>query len=152
MRPGAFSQGGFLGPGERLDEVLARDRQTLAELGLSHAELASPLDGLLDVAESTNRHRARIGDLEARIELTTGFQICPWAPDPHHAQCTAGGGVRHASVTWQIRNRRTGSRLAGPGLIVHLIRDHGFFEGRGSPYRVDPEELARLLGLIAAAD
>ncbi len=37
-----------------------------------------------------------------------------------------------------IDNRRTGKPLDGPGLIVHLIAEHGFFEGRESPYRVDP--------------
>jgi hypothetical protein len=147
MRPGELSQVGFLGPDERLEDVLDRDRQTLAELGLTPAELAAPLDALLDAAESSGRRRARLGDHDVQIELTTGFQICPWAPDPHHGQCSAGGGARHASITWQIRNRRTGERLRGPGLIVHLIRDHGFFEGRGSPFRVEPEDLARLLGL-----
>jgi hypothetical protein len=28
--------------------------------------------------------------------------------------------------------------MEGPGLIIHLIREHGFFEGLNSPYRVDP--------------
>ena len=148
MRPGAFSQAGFLGPDERLEDVLAGDQQTLADLGLTRAELAVPLDALLDAAESSGRNRARIGDHDVRIEVTTGFQICPWAPDPHHAQCAAGGGVRHASITWEIRNRRTGGQLRGPGLIVHLIREHGFFEGHKSRYRVGPEELAQALGLI----
>jgi hypothetical protein len=32
-------------------------------------------------------------------------------------------------------------------LIVHLIREHGFFEGRESPYRVDPGDLVRVLEL-----
>lgn len=36
---------------------------------------------------------------------------------------------------------------SAPGLIIHLIREHHFFEGFGSPYRVDPTELARLLEL-----
>ncbi len=148
MRPGAFSQVGFLGRTERLEEVLDRDRQILVDLGLTPAEIAAPLDALLDAAEASARNRARLGDLSVRIELTTGFQICPWASDPNQAQCNAGGGVRHASLTWQARNHRTRGRLSGPGLIVHLIRDHGFFEGRGSPHRVDPEELARILGLV----
>ena len=35
MRPGAFSQGGFLGEDERLEDVLAADARALEELGLS---------------------------------------------------------------------------------------------------------------------
>jgi hypothetical protein len=147
MRPGGFSQGGFLGSGERLDQVLAADARTLVELGLSGADLTVPLERLLDAAEADRRRRVKEDGSELRIEVFTGFQICPWAPSPNSGQCTAGGGVRHASVDWRLQNRRTGEQLAGPGLIVHLIRDHGFFEGLESPYRVDPRDLARVLAV-----
>ena len=148
MRPGAFSERGFLGEDERLEDVLEADARTLSELGLSAEELAAPLDRLLDVAEGARGRSARIDDrFDIDIELFTGFQICPWAPDPHGGQCSAAGGVRHASVEWHLRNRITGDHLSGPGLIVHLIRAHGFFEGFHSPSRVDPRELARVLEL-----
>jgi hypothetical protein len=35
-------------------------------------------------------------------------------------------------------------------MMPHLIRDHRFFEGPRSPYRLDPEQLARVLGLSGA--
>ena len=148
MRPGAFSQSGFLGEHERLEDVLAADARTLLELGLTAEELAAPLDRILDAATQARGRSARVdGRFEIRIEVFTGFQICPWAASPHSGQCTAGGGVRHASVEWRLRNLATGERLDGPGLIVHLIRAHGFFEGRDSPSRVDPRTLARVLEL-----
>jgi hypothetical protein len=148
MRPGGFSQSGFLGEHERLEDVLAADAQTLVELGVTTDELADSLERLLDAAEQGRGRSARVdGRFEIRIEVFTGFQICPWAADPHSGQCTAGGGVRHASVDWQLRNRPTRERLSGPGLIVHLIRAHGFFEGLESPNRVDPRALARVLEL-----
>jgi hypothetical protein len=152
MRPGVFSQTGFLGEDERLEDVLASDARTLAELGITAEELAAPLDRLLDAAEAAGGGSARVDSrFEIRIELFIGFQICPWAPHPHSGQCTAGGGVRHASVEWQLRNLADGSRLRGPGLIVHLIGAHGFFEGIHSPHRVDPRSLARILGLSPPA-
>jgi hypothetical protein len=52
-----------------------------------------------------------------------------------------------ATGDWQITNRRTGQKLEGPDLIVHLIGAHNFFEGHGTSYRVDPRELAALLEL-----
>jgi len=146
MRPGVFSQGGFLGENESLPEVMARDGQTLRELGLTHEELAARLDGLLKAASSSPRRSARVGHLHVRLEVFTGFQICPWAPNVHRGQCTAGGGVDYGSMEWRIRNLETGEELRGPGLAVHLIRDHHFFEGRDSPFRVDPARLARILG------
>lgn len=152
MRPGAFSQSGFLGEHERLENVLAADARALVELGLTPEELAAPLDRLLDTAEQARRRSARVdGRFEIRVEVFTGFQICPWAVSPHSGQCTAGGGVRHASVEWTLRNLATGERLSGPGLIVHLIRAHGFFEGLDAPSRVDPRSLARILELSPLA-
>jgi hypothetical protein len=147
MRPGAYSKTGFLGPSEKLRDVIVADAQTLRELNLSYEEVASKLDSLLVAAENAPTHQARVGELRCRIQMYQGFQICPWAIDPHHAQCAAGLGVRHGSVDWWITNMRTGEEMKGPGLVVHLIRDHHFFEGMSSPNRVDPHRLARLLGL-----
>jgi hypothetical protein len=148
MRPGELSQAGFLGVHERLEDVLARDARTLEESNLSPDELADALERLLDAAETARGRSARVdGRFDVQVEVFTGFQICPWAPSPHSGQCTAGGGVRHASVAWRVRNRGTGEELRGPGLIVHLIRAHRFFEGLESPHRVDPLALARVLEL-----
>ncbi len=148
MRPGGFSRRGFLGPGDKLAEVLAHDQETLRDLNLSCAEIASALESLITAAESSPSRQARAGPLECRVQVHQGFQLCPWTPDPNRGQCRAGGGVRHASVDWIISNANAHTEMIGPGLIVHLIRDHYFFEGPGSPNRVDPVQLARLLGLL----
>jgi hypothetical protein len=89
--------------------------------------------------------RTVLGDLAivgGRYEVFTiafaGSQECPWSRSP--AQACAW-----ASTDWAIRDRHRDLRMRGPSLIVHLIREHGFFEGPASPYRVDPRELAELL-------
>jgi hypothetical protein len=33
-------------------------------------------------------------------------------------------------------------------ISIHLIREHGFYQGKGSLYRLDPEEVAKFLELI----
>jgi hypothetical protein len=146
MQPGAFSKAGFLGPGERLADVIESDAETLRSLGLNHVRVADELEALIAAAERSPERRASSGSLECRVEVRQGFQICPWA-DPGTGRCPVGGGARHASVEWSIANGATGVALRGPGLIVHLIRDHSFFEGPTSPNRVDPAKLAALLGL-----
>ena len=148
MRPGGFSRAGFLGPNEKLREVTAADAETLRNLNLTYADIASRLDALIAAAEASPAHQARLGPLECEVRVHQGFQICPWAPDPHQAQCSAGQGVRHGSVDWRVTNLTTGEEMKGPGLIVHLIRDHHFFEGPLSPNRVDPFQLAHLLGFF----
>jgi hypothetical protein len=147
MRPGAFSKVGFLGRDERLSEVIAQDSETLRDLNLTYAEIASTLEALITAAENLPARKARLGNVECRVAVHQGFQICPWVPDPNRGQCSTGSGVRHASVDWVIANTETGEEMRGPGLIVHLVREHGFFEGRASPNRVDPFQLAGILGL-----
>jgi hypothetical protein len=124
------------------------DAKTLSELDLSCAVLASELDELVSAAEASPARQARIGALECQVQVNQGFQICPWAPNPDRSQCDVGLGVRHASIDWRIINLETSEEMKGPGLVIHLIRDHEFFEGRMSPNRVDPLQLARLLGKI----
>lgn len=145
MRPGILSQEGFLGENESLEEVLTRDARTLEKIGLTHKELADKLGSLIKVALDAPGNTVRAGNFYVRVVRYRGFQICPWARDIHHAQCDAGGGVEYGSVDWRIRNLRTGQEMFGPGLIVHLIREHNFFEGFESTRRIDPGELARLL-------
>jgi hypothetical protein len=148
MRPGSFSVSGFLGPHEKLDEVIERDARVLDELGITYDQLAASLERLIQAADASRGRPIRVPPhFEAQVVAYTGFQICPWAPDPHHAQCMAGGGVRNASLDWQITNLNTNQTMRGPGMIVHLIRDHHFFEGIESPYRVDPQKIASLLEL-----
>ena len=67
-----------------------------------------------------------------------GSQKCPWSR-------STGQLCDRGCTDWAIRDRHRDLRMRGPSLIVHLIREHGFFEGLASPYRVDPRELAELL-------
>jgi len=148
MCPGALSQTGFLARGERLAGVLAQDAAMLAKLGVTAEQLADALDHLVAAAERARRPRVVVdGCFEIKIRIYPGFQMCPWSPDPDHMQCEAGGGVQHGSVDWTIRNLATDQTMRGPGMIIHLMRAHHFFEGPGVPSRVDPQALARLLQL-----
>ena len=175
MRPGVWSDVGFLGPHERLEEVLSADAQKLVELGVTAPQLGDPLALLLEapgLADSffddiapdevkeyrTARRRelerslgppisttsgARVGDrFEVEcVAISFGIQECPWSRSRGSGICGSG------SFDWRIRNLVNGCELCGPELIAHLIGAHGFFEGRESPYRVEPGALAQLLQL-----
>ena len=47
-----------------------------------------------------------------------------------------------------IRRLDTGVIIRWTDLNIHMIRHHGFFEGHGSIYRLDPLELVRFLNMI----
>ncbi|MDI1476832.1 hypothetical protein [Polyangium sp. y55x31] len=144
MRPGVLSMAGFLGLRERLDDVLKEDASTLASLGVTTAEVADRLRPL--VGEAISRYWKNpadgafhvIGMFRVAIHQWRGTQECPWDCDVDS---------KWSSIDFVIENRRTGDKLRGPGLIVHLIAEHGFFEGKGTRYRVDPRQAVEVLGL-----
>ncbi|MFB0543825.1 MAG: hypothetical protein ACETVR_03490 [Candidatus Bathyarchaeia archaeon] len=175
MRPGRWSEKGFLGSHEKLMDVIRDDTATLKRLGVTHDQIADKIEELLKagiewdsagalkllkVLEELEKGREGcrvrrlslhdipviIGHFNVKVKRYRGHQRCPWAKDQDH-RCTVGSGPKYGNTDFVITNNRTGEALRGPGLIVHLIRDHHFFEGRQSPYRVDPEKAARVLEL-----
>ncbi|MDI1476833.1 hypothetical protein [Polyangium sp. y55x31] len=144
MRPRRLSTAGFLGETERLEEVLKEDASTLVSLGITAADVAGRIREIVGKALRSRSSRYSrqdtydVGRFRVRLMQWGGSQECPWL-------CAIDSGW--ASIDFAIENRRTGAKLRGPGLIVHLIAEHGFFEGKESPYRVDPRQAAEVLGL-----
>lgn len=79
--------------------------------------------------------------LQVFIEQYRGLQECPWGCEYEH----------WGSFDFLILNRQSGRCVTGPGLIVHLVRKHHFFEGLESPYRIDPAEVVEVLELVSQA-
>jgi hypothetical protein len=63
--------------------------------------------------------------------------------------CRAELSYLYGTQEFLIVHRDTRQFLRGSGLLVHLIRDHRFFEGEESPFRLDPERAAHVLGLLS---
>jgi hypothetical protein len=169
MRPGADSRMGFLGHGEVLEEVIARDAETLDKLGISYEKMAAAIENVLTAAMKAPHDLVKgeperylnlgapskmprfdlyhlpplsegylQGDLQVIMVRWRGCQNCPWG-------CWVP--TEWSDKDFLIVNRRTGAYCTGPALIVHLIREHHFFEGLHSPDRVDPACVARVLDL-----
>lgn len=148
MQPGAYSRSGFLVPGSSLRETLEIDAAALGRLGLTAIHISVQLERLVGAAaESTSRRAVVERAFAVTVVVFKGFQICPWARDPHHSQCTEAGGVRYGGIDWTIRDLKTRREMMGSGLGIHLIRAHGFFGGCGTHHRLEPEGLASLLRL-----
>ncbi len=136
--PGKSSYLGFLGDGERLDDVLKVDDATVRRLGVSHGKIADRIEYFMKAAFPPT-HEGRVIDERYRLISMSdrGFQECPWDD--------AGMMPKYGNMEFSITNLETGESLRFPGLIAHLIRAHQFYEGMGSPYRVDPEIVVRVL-------
>ena len=64
-----------------------------------------------------------------------GLQQCPWC----------GYVSQICGSDYTVENTNLKEKISFPGLILHLIREHHFFEGKGTRYRVDPEDVVRIL-------
>jgi hypothetical protein len=138
MRPGRLSNGGFLGKNERLDDVLKADDEAVKRLGLTHEKIADRIEYFIKAAGiliSTGKvvdEKYLVGGI-----ISKGIQPCPW-----------NDAMPYCNLEVFVKNLETKEQLDFPGGIVHLIREHHFYEGKQSPYRVDPEKAARVLDLI----
>ena len=169
MRPGEASVSGFLGTGERLTEVVARDQQSLIQSSLAAEQIADRLESIVGqafrVIELSRRRAGERDDLRMslhaggkpwilvegqyliRARESFGFQDCPFE-DADGRHCRRWRWAGHDFKLIDITDRAV---LSFPGLSIHLIRDHHFFEGE-VPYRVDPLEAARFLGIRPGTD
>jgi hypothetical protein len=168
MRPGRCSNGGFLGLNESLEDVIAKDEQTLAKFGISYEQIASSIERIW-IAATTEKYSLPAKDYLAREtdfpclhkpETIPSFSLSN-LPELNHGfivenfqvfivqyrgfQHCPWGCSAFGSSDLMILNRKTGESFAAPELIIHLIRAHRFFEGFESPYRVDPKKVIRTL-------
>jgi hypothetical protein len=143
MAPGVITRDGFLGEDRRnLVDILIQDDGAVRRSGLSHQELARRMIELRDAG------MAGLGDyidvaphFEVRVDSVRGKLPCPFG-DP---------GIFPKTNT-TVRNRKNGRELTYTDMHIHLIGSHGFYEGLGSPYRLEPEVLAAVLEVEKAAD
>jgi hypothetical protein len=83
-------------------------------------------------------------NLHVFINQWRGSQQCPW-----DCKAETWGQVYWGSFDFLLINRRSSLFFTGPGMIVHLIREHHFFEGLESPYRVSPTKVALTLRIFS---
>jgi len=147
MQPGAWFTHGFLLRGTPLAEVLAEDARTLTALGVTAEEVGLRLTELLGFSAKSDWFRpARTGDYKVEIRRRRGLIACPWAPDEFEP-CAIGQGGHPTANQFLIRRKGSRQRLEGYELSAHLIRDHAFFGGPGSVFRVEPEKAVEVLGI-----
>ncbi len=71
---------------------------------------------------------------QAMVEEARGSIACPW---PHLR--------RFIKRVTTIKRLDSGQIIRWTDLNVHLIAEHGFFEGRGSAFRIEPGKLTKVI-------
>jgi hypothetical protein len=136
LRSSKLVAGGFLGTDNRsVTEIIENDRTAAAAAGYSTAEIARRMQEITDEAVKGLGNFVRIDDrLEAMVEEAKGSLVCPW---PH-----PGTYAKRVTI---LRDTQTQKTLQWSDLNIHMIAEHGFFEGRGSTFRLEPDELADVI-------
>jgi len=136
LRSGAVVQGGFLGSDPRpLTRIIEEDLRTLEGLGYTPQRVAQRMAELTAAAAPRLESWYNINDnIRVRCEEVRGVIVCPW---PH-----AGRFDKRITIAHRLDLDRS---IRWTDLNIHLIGEHSFFEGRGSHFRLDPDEL---IGII----
>lgn len=136
LQPGSLSADGFLGDDNRnLVDILNDDNQIVAGFELSHQDIAVRMREMTKAAAAGLGRPVAFGDdYVVSSEDHRGRIPCPFR-DRFYAD----------KRSTNAENRRTGKRLVWSDLNIHMIEAHGFYEGKGSHFRLEPTDLIAFL-------
>ena len=139
MMPGSLSAHGFIGDDSRnLADILRDDARALKQTGITQEALADKMQELTDYGKrGLGRPTLMDGIFEIEVEDYRGKLPCPFRDN-----------AKVNKRQTRLRRLDTGATMRWTDLNIHMIREHGFFEGYGSNYRLDPAKLVRFLGLV----
>ncbi len=133
FKPGKITRDGFLGTDSRyIHDIIESDMRILEKLDMSREKIADQLQYFIDEGKKGLESHMDIGEFIVNIEWDRGMLPCPF-----------GERGLHHKIIAHVQNKSTGRMICYSQLNVHMIRNHGFFEGLGSIYRLEPEMLVR---------
>jgi len=135
--PSAFSKDGYMGVDTRTpQEIIKADEETLTTLGLDRKKFAGELRNAYIAAERALGNPVKLPNgATAILHETRGRIPSPLADDGTFQK----GEARVTSAN--------GATLLITPLSIHLIEKYGFFQGLGSPFRIDPQTAKDVLDI-----
>ncbi len=136
LEPGSLSIEGFLGTDDRpIADIIAADIGEVEAAGYTAEQLGDFLEHLHVTGDGGWEGRVPMydGKISVRSDETLGQIPCPFA-------C---GDACHKSII-TVKDASGETLLVFTPLDAHLISAHGFFEGKGSAYRIEPKKLISL--------
>jgi len=136
LRSSKLAAGGFMGDDSRsLAEIIDTDAAELSRLHYTAEQVASRMKSITDTAKAGLENWVPIEDnCRAVVAEARGFSICPW---PHSG--------RYVKRVTTVERLDSGATVRWSDLNIHLIAEHGFFEGKGSAFRIEPDELVAVI-------
>jgi len=137
MQPGILTLKGFLGDDDRkLADIIAADTLTINQLGITAAQIAEKLEDLAQRGADLMEEEVTLDDrYKVRVRDDRGKIPSPWDD----------GLFEKGDI--DLNDTVTGKQLKWNKLTLRLMSAHGFFGGRGSEYRIDPEVAKDVLNI-----
>ncbi|MBC8469375.1 MAG: hypothetical protein H8D56_07875 [Planctomycetes bacterium] len=136
LRSSKLVAGGFMGDDSRsFNEVIYADASQVSKLGYTMEEIAARMQEITDTAKTGLGNWIKVDDkLQAVADEAKGSLICPW---PHSG--------RYVKRITTVQRYNSGETIRWSELNIHLIAEHGFFEGRGAAFRIEPVKLINVI-------
>lgn len=136
LRSSKMVRGGFLGTDRRpLMAIIEADAAELALTDKTREEIAERMRDIMELARAGLETDVTIGErLEAHVFDSRGQLVCPWP-----------GEERFSKTVVEVTRTDTGKTVRWTELNIHMIEQHGFFEGKGSAFRIEPQELVDVI-------
>jgi len=136
MMPGVITRDGFLGKDSRnLIDILVEDDEEVKRMNLTHQKIASRM---IEMREAGMKG---LGDFisvpphfKVQVDSVRGKLPCPFG-DP---------GIFPKTNT-TVRNLKLEREITYTDLHIHMICSHGFYEGKGFAFRLEPKDLVKIL-------
>ena len=140
MRSGQLAAHQFLGTDTRsLKDIIRHDQLVLEPLGITNQDIAHRMRYFTEKAAGGLGLQVVDDVFEVEREEHKGDIPCPFADN-----------VQASKSITRVKNLRTGRSVSWSDLNIHLVDEHGFFEGHGAPFRVDPAEFVEVLEIKAS--
>jgi len=135
LRAGILARDGFLGEDSRPHpQIIQEDAEALSAIGTTPEALAIRMEALTKQGLAAIGSTVQSDGYQIQVDEYMGRIGCPFRDHRAPKRNTTVTDGEGRSLTWS-------------DLSIHLIRAHGFFQGRDSAYRLEPAELAKLLRL-----
>ena len=141
MRPGVITADGFLGDENRnIVDIIEADEEEFSRLGLDFDEVVAKLRRLMEEG------RKGLGE---PVTVDGSWIVTTSEARGHLASPFEDGIFRKVNAQIQHAPGGTpdGKTLLVSDLSLHLMEKNHFLQGRGAPFRLEPEQIKAVLEL-----
>ncbi|MBI9096062.1 MAG: hypothetical protein JEY71_14430 [Sphaerochaeta sp.] len=143
MKPGVIALDGFLGDDKRkLIDIIASDNTKVHKLNRTHVDIASRMEHFKELGLPGLGEFITLDDhFEVKVDSVRGILPSPF-----------GGKGMYGKVNTTVINKKLDRQIVYTDLHVHFVADHAFYEGKGSPFRLEPVDLIEILEVPEAEE